>query len=644
MNIPTAWSIAAIAYSLAGAGAAGLCWAIWRWAPRQRETFLLLSSLMLLALQYGAVAADAFFRADQIRPVSFTVWGGAAQTLLALFWTLLILFLLAVVQRLQAPEAPDRSLVVSAIVGGSVLSAIALFLFAFVIRDLLTGATQEVINNHLARLMRGLTQAPVMFAIVPGMLLNLLFNRLSQKDRTGWLRWVAHDSQPQTIALNLTTYTSADVADPFPVGDFKALSGVYATGLLLMATFFFVSDDARDWSGTNILASVVLRLLLLLSVIGLVYYQTRFSFFDVVLKRGLLLVSTSVFVTTICYSFSMFVMPSQAAPQRATFSLAAALFVCVTASLFAKGERFLDRWIFDRPDYRKELQFISEEMARCPDPETLRDTVMRALARTLRTDHVEYRQEAAARSELAVRIGTPDHIRGYLLLGSRRRGQQYRSEDLTFLDAVAAQYAGMLESFEARHSQHLATVAELRALRAQINPHFLFNSLNTLADMAHEQPATERAILNLSKVFRYTLDSTRREVVPLRDEIAAIHSYLEIEKERFEERLQYKIEVTDDALDALVPPMLVQPLVENALKHGLTPKPRGGSVSIAAARHNGRLQIRVVDDGAGFDSDRTPPNVGMANVRARVEKMGGTWHVQSSPGHGTQIVFEVKTT
>ena len=443
-------------------------------------------------------------------------------------------------------------------------------------------------------------------------------------------------------ALNLTSYTPTEVADPFPAGDFKALSGIYATGLLVMAIVFFVSDDAQDWSVTNIFVAVVLRSLLLLSVIGVVYYQTRFTFFDVVLKRGLLFVSTSVFVTTICYCFFMFVMPSQDAPQRAAFSLAATLFVCVSASLLGRCERLLDRWIFDRPDYPKELRLISEEMARCPDAETLRDTVTRALARTLRSDFVEYREEVTGRSGLAVRIRTPEHIGGYLLLGPRRRGQQYRSEDLTFLDAIAAQYAAMLESFEARHSQHLATVAELRALQAQINPHFLFNALNTLADMAHGQPATERAILNLSKVFRYALDSTRRQVVPLRDEIASIRSYLEIEKERFEDRLQYKIEVPDDALDALLPPMLVQPLVENALKHGITPKSCGGSVLIAAACHNGRLQVRVADDGVGFDSDRTPPNVGMANVRARVEKMGGTWHLKSSPGHGTEIVFEVK--
>src|SRR5687767_14880985 len=108
MNLTTAWSIAATTYIWAGAGAAGLCWAIWRWAPRQRETFLLLLSLALLVLQYGAVAADAWSRTHPMRLLSFTVWGGAAQTLLALFWTLLIAFLLVVVRRLQAPEVPER--------------------------------------------------------------------------------------------------------------------------------------------------------------------------------------------------------------------------------------------------------------------------------------------------------------------------------------------------------------------------------------------------------------------------------------------------------------------------------------------------------------------------------------------------------
>jgi hypothetical protein len=333
-----------------------------------------------------------------VAPASFTVWGGVAQCFLALFWTLLVLFLLAVVQRLQAPDVPDRSLVWSVIVGSSVLSAVALFLFAYVIGDLVTGATQEIIDNHLARLMRGLTEVPpVMFTIFPGMLFNVLYNRLSMKDRTGWLRWTGRDAQ-ETIVLNLAAYSHTDVADPIPAGDVKALSGIYATGLLMMLIVVFMSDDARDWSATNIFAAVVIRLLLLLSVIGVVYYQTRFSFFDVVLKRGLLFAFSAVFVATTCYYFSLFELSSQTAPQRAAFSVAAALFVCVSISVFGKGERFLDQWIFDRPDYRKELQIISEAMARCPDAETLRDTVTKELARTLRANSVEYMEEMTGHS------------------------------------------------------------------------------------------------------------------------------------------------------------------------------------------------------------------------------------------------------
>ena len=101
----------------------------------------------------------------------------------------------------------------------------------------------------------------------------------------------------------------------------------------------------------------------------------------------------------------------------------------------------------------------------------------------------------------------------------------------------------MLDGFDARESTRLATIAELKALRAQINPHFLFNALTTLAEMAHSQPATERAILNLSRVFRYALDATQHELVPLGEEIDAIRAYLEIEAERFDDRLRFDIAV-----------------------------------------------------------------------------------------------------
>ena len=146
-------------------------------------------------------------------------------------------------------------------------------------------------------------------------------------------------------------------------------------------------------------------------------------------------------------------------------------------------------------------------------------------------------------SQLVIGLGTPDRHRGYLSLGPRPRGQRYNSEEVNFVEAVAAQLAGLLASFEAREAHQLASVAELKALRAQINPHFLFNALNTLAQMARDQPSTERAILNLSRVFRHALESTQRETVPLAIGIEALRAYLEIERERFESRLQFAIDV-----------------------------------------------------------------------------------------------------
>jgi LytS/YehU family sensor histidine kinase len=286
---------------------------------------------------------------------------------------------------------------------------------------------------------------------------------------------------------------------------------------------------------------------------------------------------------------------------------------------------------------------MAAQMAGCSDAEMLSGVVTARLAEALAAEFVEFGHQAARPARVVVKIGTPERTHGYLAMGPRERGQEYGSEDLNFIDAVASQFTALLESFGTRRLEELATRAELKALRAQINPHFLFNALNTLAEMAREQPETERTILNLSRVFRYALDSTRRETVPLAEEIAFIRSYLEIEAERFEDRLKYQIEAPEDLLDAQVPPMLIQPLVENALKHGIGPKLEGGSVRIAAMRTEGGVRVTVNDDGVGFDPALATMNVGMANVRTRVEAMGGAWRVESKADQGTAITFELVT-
>jgi sensor histidine kinase YesM len=317
------------------------------------------------------------------------------------------------------------------------------------------------------------------------------------------------------------------------------------------------------------------------------------------------------------------------------------LFGAAWVWIYHRSDRLLDRLLFNRPDYRELLQEISASMSRCADVESLVNLVRERLGTALGIDSVEFVETLDKRASLIIRIGPPERTRGYLVLGPRSRGQSYRSEDLNFLDAIAAQFSGLLESFEARQARHLAVRSELKALRAQINPHFLFNALNTLADMAKDRPEAEQTILHLSKVFRYVLDSTRRETVPLREEIAFIRSYLEIEQARFEDKLRFEIDVPDALLDEPVPPMLLQPLVENAIKHGIAPKIGGGAIRISALRSEHGLRFTVSDDGVGFDPARAKMNVGIANVRARVEALGGGWTLQSAPEQGTSISFEL---
>jgi LytS/YehU family sensor histidine kinase len=242
---------------------------------------------------------------------------------------------------------------------------------------------------------------------------------------------------------------------------------------------------------------------------------------------------------------------------------------------------------------------------------------------------------------VAIGVGALGHTNGYFTLGPRRRGSRYTPSDIAFLEAVAAHYLSVLEADRARAARSDATLAELRSLRAQINPHFLFNALTLLAEKVRQVPAAERMVLNLAEVFRFALDSTQRDSVPLRAELAHVRAYLEIQAERFGDRLRWTIDAPEAVLETDVPPMVLQPLVENAVTHGISARPKGGTVRVTAAETDGRLHLTVSDDGVGFTPTSTAERVGLANVRARVAYAGGAWHLHTAPGAGTMITLEV---
>jgi signal transduction histidine kinase len=171
---------------------------------------------------------------------------------------------------------------------------------------------------------------------------------------------------------------------------------------------------------------------------------------------------------------------------------------------------------------------------------------------------------------------------------------------------------------------------ELAALKAQINPHFLFNTLNSISATLKRDPDQAREMIaKLAGLMRYALDSSKRNTVPLREEIDFAERYLALEAHRFSDRLEASVEVTvdDAALDMPVPPMVLQPLVENALRHGIAPSEAGGAVTLQVLAADGRIRVRVVDTGVGPDADAPlsadSDGVGLANTSARLARMYG---------------------
>jgi LytS/YehU family sensor histidine kinase len=184
--------------------------------------------------------------------------------------------------------------------------------------------------------------------------------------------------------------------------------------------------------------------------------------------------------------------------------------------------------------------------------------------------------------------------------------------------------------------------AQLHALRMQINPHFLFNTLHAISALVERDPAgVRKMIARLSELLRHTTDRSAREVIPLRDELGFLRRYIEIMEIRFQGRLQVTINVEDAALDALVPNLILQPIVENALEHGASRVMGKGEIAIAGRRDGDRVVLEVRDNGPGVGTPRES-GVGLANTRARLSQLyGDAARVELSSGSEGGAVAEI---
>jgi LytS/YehU family sensor histidine kinase len=183
-------------------------------------------------------------------------------------------------------------------------------------------------------------------------------------------------------------------------------------------------------------------------------------------------------------------------------------------------------------------------------------------------------------------------------------------------------------------SQYETARARLSSLESRLQPHFLFNTLNSISALIPDDPAAaERMTERLAALLRFSLDSTDRNTVSLERELKVTTDYLEIEKARFGPRLRYSVDVPPELMQAEVPPFCLQTLVENSIKYG------GGEIRVSACNGNGRLVLDVWDSGSGFGGGALPPNHGLHNLRARLSASWGSRAALEFPreGSGTTV-------
>jgi two-component system, LytTR family, sensor kinase len=288
----------------------------------------------------------------------------------------------------------------------------------------------------------------------------------------------------------------------------------------------------------------------------------------------------------------------------------------------------VDRVVLHRADYKRLRDDFDRRLATLDEAEAVMNALADALRAPLAADDVRW-LEGDCEPGTVIPTTEPPHYA--LVIGSLAGGRRLLSDDLAMLDNLALLAARRIDAIRLvreRHQQsRLTTEAELRALRAQMNPHFLFNALNTIGYLIQTSPThAHETLMKLTSLLRGVLRSADAATT-LGDEIDLVSAYLEIERARFEERLHVEINVPDDLRGIRVPALMIQPLVENAIKHGIANCRSGGRVSIEGHAEEDKLAITVRNSGAcATDVDIAlgrKRGVGLANLEARLRHQFG---------------------
>jgi hypothetical protein len=431
----------------------------------------------------------------------------------------------------------------------------------------------------------------------------------------------------------------ASAGVPRPQGQLQ-MGNAMLSLFFLLTMLFSMAAILGDRSGLVVIADRLSRTAPLMFLAVAMYFENRFDFYDLVIKRGLLLVWT-VLVLGVVFAVAQPIFDAMPAGAVRPWLMAIVLVpAAMTLPWLARElSRALDRLWFGRAFTPVDaVKHVLAAMQAATNEVTLvRDTEQR-LADIFRTPVTLLTDDAPLREGpvLEVQASTPSGARVRFAVSNAQGARRLLSEDLHMLRSLASVFGFMLETVRLQHKrQEQELVAqelrlqtsrsELKALRAQINPHFLFNALNAIASLIHTDPArADEAVAQLAEVFRYTLRRADSEWAPLDQELAFARAYLDVEQARFGQRLTVAIDADDAAPPPLVPSMLLQTLVENAVKHGVSQTRGPGRIEVIVRTTASDITVDVRDNGPGPDGSPTMPGEGTGfGLRSVRERLAG---------------------
>ena len=450
------------------------------------------------------------------------------------------------------------------------------------------------------------------------------------------------------ITIGFSALTLAAAVAITREGERRRLPRVIGTMCLALFAMSFVHFGAAEshtiWSSELFIhhAGLPLALFVLLQ-------DHRFVLLDAFL-RFLANVFLSALMTFAAFRVFQVVAARQAGGPRLVFDAIVLSGLCLLLILFAVLRGGLQRWltqtVFRRLDLNAAVEQIrTGSIGQTSDAEFLKWAVAK-MAEFVGAVEVVLEDSTAARpawAETGVSLRVAREAPRVIWLGRRRGGRRYLSEDFDFLDRVAAAIAERVEEFHAVRMETLVSQAELRALQSQINPHFLFNALNTLYGVIPREAAgARRMVQNLADMFRYSLQS-EGSLVSIERELQIVEAYLEIEQLRMGERMRVEKRVDPASLQVRIPVFTIQPLVENAVKHAIAANPAGGVLGLSIRMDGDVVVMRVEDSGRGSAAAGEPTTgVGLNNVSKRLELCFGPGARVESEFSAAGSVVEVR--